>query len=388
MLNSFRHEGAAESLIRSSGALRKRADAARDADGSLDHDVDEAAIDQNIISVSAVQQLRVARDVLQAEAATLADLSRRLDVRFCEAVELIAAMTGDVLVAGLGKAGNIGQKLAATFRSIGCRAHCVHPTDAMHGDLGCLQSGDVLLALSNSGETAELCELAEVVAARGVSVIAITAHAHSRLSQSAHVVLELGRIPEAGLHGLPPTCSTTAMLALGDALALVVAEVRSVSPQDFARHHPGGSLGRRLTSVVEIMRQGDAVRIAPADHTIRDVYTSLSRPGRRPGAVMLVDGNGLLVGLFTDSDLARLLEHRQDAQLDRPISEVMTVRPITVSHDALLEEVVQLLSARRLSELPVVDEQGRPLGLVDITDVIAWLPAEPSDHPVSGNTTT
>jgi arabinose-5-phosphate isomerase len=175
---------------------------------------------------------------------------------------------------------------------------------------------------------------------------------------------------EAGLHGLAPTTSTAAMLAVGDALALVISQVRNFTPQQFAVFHPGGSLGRRLASVKDIMRAGDQVRIASESATIREVFVTLARPGRRTGAVMLVDADGRLSGLFTDSDLARLLEHHRDQQFDRPISEVMTNKPLTISPDAILEEVLQLLGARHVSELPVVDAAGCPVGLIDITDLI------------------
>jgi len=166
------------------------------------------------------------------------------------------------------------------------------------------------------------------------------------------------------------------MLALGDALALVVAQTKGFTPQQFGRLHPGGSLGRRLTPVTEVMRQGDELRIAPETATVREVFIQLSRPGRRSGAVMLIDDFGALSGLFTDSDLARLLERRRDDQLDRPISEVMTAKPLTIHHEAILEEALQLLTTRHLSELPVINTDRKPVGLIDITDVIGLLPAQ------------
>jgi arabinose-5-phosphate isomerase len=166
------------------------------------------------------------------------------------------------------------------------------------------------------------------------------------------------------------------MLALGDALAMVLCQRRRFTPQQFAAVHPGGSLGRRLTPVMELMRRGEDLRIAHEDSTVREVYVKLSRPGRRTGAVMLVDDDGRLTGLFTDSDLARLLEQRRDADLDRPICDVMTATPLTIGADAILEEVVQLLGQRRLSELPVIDDDRRPIGLIDITDLIGLAPVD------------
>jgi len=329
-----------------------------------------AVPEQSIIPASRLAQLREGRDIIDREGQTLLALADRLDVQFCDAVDLLSSCAGNTLVTGIGKAGLIGRKITATLSSTGTRAHFVHPTEALHGDLGCVGPTDVWLMLSNSGETEEVCRLLPLIAARGQAIIAITASNASTLGAAADITIPLGRLVEAGAHGLAPTTSTTAMLAIGDALALVVSQTREFTPQQFAAFHPGGSLGRRLASVKDIMRSGDQVRIARDSCTIREVFVTLSRPGRRSGAVMLVDEEGRLSGLFTDSDLARLLERRRDEQFDRPISEVMTVRPLTVSPDAILEEVLQLLGARHVSELPVIDSSGCPVGLVDITDLI------------------
>ena len=329
-----------------------------------------AVPEQSIVPASHLAQLREAREIIVHEGQALLALARRLDTGFCRAVELLASCRGSTLVTGVGKAGLIGRKIAATLSSTGTRAHFVHPTEALHGDLGCIGPGDVWLMLSNSGETEEICRLLTLVCERGMPVIAITASEASTLGAAADVTVPLGRLVEAGVHGLAPSTSTTAMLAVGDALALVISQVRNFTPQQFAAFHPGGSLGRRLASVKDIMRSGDQVRIAGETSTIREVFVTLSRPGRRSGAVMLVDAEGRLSGLFTDSDLARLLERRRDEQFDRPISEVMTVRPLTIGLDAILEEVLQLLGSRHVSELPVVDAAGCPVGLVDITDLI------------------
>lgn len=329
-----------------------------------------------VVPFSQFEQLRVARGVILQEGHCLQELARRLDTSFCAAVELIAACRGCVIVTGVGKAGLIAKKLVATFCSTGTRSFFLHPTEAFHGDLGCLGRDDVLLAFSNSGESEEVVRLLPSLRQAEVPVVAITAGTHSTLGSQAEVTLCLGQLTEAGLHGLPPTTSTTAMLALGDALAVVVAETRGFTPQQFGRLHPGGSLGRRLSSVQDVMRKGSELRVARQSATVREVLTTLCRPGRRTGAVMLVDTDGRLSGLFTDSDLARLLEQRRDGQLDRPIAEVMTTGPITLSDSAILSEAVQILSQRHLSELPVVDEEGRPAGLLDITDVIGLMPAE------------
>ena len=317
-----------------------------------------------------LEQLREARSILGIEGEAILELSRRLDARFCQAVELLANCRGCTIVTGVGKAGLIGQKVAATLSSTGTRAYFLHPTEAIHGDLGCVGADDVWIIFSNSGETDELTRLLPIVRSQQQPIIAITASDASTLGAEADVAICIGRLIEAGAHGLAPSTSTTAMLAIGDALALVTSQLKQFTPRQFAAFHPGGSLGRRLASVRDLMRPVEQVRVALETATIREVFVRHSRPGRRTGAVILVDEQGRLSGLFTDSDLARLLEQRRDDQFDRPISEVMTVRPLTVGPDAILEEALQLLGAKHVSELPVVDSQGVPLGMIDITDVI------------------
>ena len=330
----------------------------------------ESSAGPSIVPASRLAQLRLARDIIAHEGQTLLGLSRQLDTEFCDALDLLAACCGSAMLTGVGKAGLIARKVAATFSSTGTRAHFIHPTEALHGDLGCVGDDDVWLLFSNSGETEEVCRLLPLIRERRQSIIAVTASNASTLGAEADVTIKLGRLVEAGAHGLAPSTSTTAMLAIGDALALVLSQHRNFTPQQFAVFHPGGSLGRRLASVKDVMRSGEQVRIADDSATIREVFVNHSRPGRRTGAVMLVDGDGRLSGLFTDSDLARLLERRQDEHFDRPISEVMTHKPMTISPEAILEEALQLLGARHVSELPVIDAEGRPIGLIDITDLI------------------
>jgi arabinose-5-phosphate isomerase len=327
-----------------------------------------------VIPFDEFEQLREGREVIRHEAQALAELSRKLDGTFCRAVEYIAGCPGTVVVTGMGKAGLIGRKITATFSSTGTRAQFLHPAEAVHGDIGGVHGDDVVLALSNSGETEELCRLLPIVRRIGCRLIAVTAHETSTLGSAADLTLLLGHVPEACQFGLAPTASTTAMLALGDALALVVSRARGFTREQFALYHPAGSLGQKLKSVREAMRSGEQLRIAPETATIRDVFVDRRKPGRRTGAVMLVDAQGRLSGLFTDSDLARLLENRREDQLDRPIAEVMTVVPKRVAPQAPLAEAIEILSQHRISELPVIDEQGRPVGLVDITDVLALMP--------------
>lgn len=320
------------------------------------------------------EQLRAAREVILQEADALSGLAGRLDTRFCDAAELVQTCRNRIVVTGIGKAGLIGQKLVATFSSTGTQSTFLHPAEAVHGDLGGVDSGDVVLAISNSGETEEVTRLLPVIRQIGAKIVSITATAENTLARGSDVVLEIGRMKEAGDLRLAPSTTTTAMLAMGDALALVVSRLKGFTADDFGRFHPGGSLGRQLTPVPDVMRCGDELRLAEKNETVRETLQRLRSSGRRTGAVLVVDDEGMLVGLFTDSDLARLLEQHRDEQLDLPISDVMTADPTTITEEACLDEAVTLLTDRKISELPVVDEDGRPCGLIDITDVIGLAP--------------
>jgi len=326
--------------------------------------------DADVIPLRDVDQLRDARNIILHEAAALGALADSLDASFCAAVGLIRRTPGCVIITGVGKAGLIGQKIVATLASTGTRAWFLHPTEAVHGDLGCIHDDDIVLALSNSGRSAEVVRLLEPLSQRNIPVIAVTGDTKNPLSRAATVTVCIGQHQEAGALKLAPTTSTTAMLALGDALALSLSHLQGFTARDFAQLHPAGSLGRRLQPVSEVMRTGPELRIADDTRTIRSVIVDQQRPGRRSGAVLLTGANGQLTGIFTDSDLVRLLEKRQDAQLDQPVFEVMTVNPCTVARDALLPTALEVFSTRKLSELPVIDEVGRPVGMIDITDVI------------------
>jgi arabinose-5-phosphate isomerase len=316
------------------------------------------------------EQLREAREILRHEADALQAVSHRLDTTFCEAVALLQKCRGRVLVFGMGKAGLIGRKIAATMCSTGTRAQFLHPADAVHGDLGAMHPDDVVLVLSNSGETDEIVRLLPMIRRFGNPIIALTGREQSTLSRGADVTICLGRLREVGF-GLAPTTSTTAMLAVGDALSLVACRLNGFTPHEFALYHPAGSLGQKIRSVREVMRTDRQLRLASEAETVREVFSGIRKPGRRTGAVMLLNDDGALSGLFTDSDLAKLLENRRDTQLDRPICEVMTRDPFTIQPDALLAEAVELFSTHHLSELPVVNEARCPVGMLDITDVIA-----------------
>lgn len=322
--------------------------------------------------------LREARRIIQSEAAALVCMANQLDHGFTHAVQLVLQTSGCVIVTGVGKAGLIGRKIVATLASTGTRSHFLHPTEARHGDLGCLAPNDLILALSNSGESEEIVSLLPSLQRLQIPVIALTRNSANTLARAATVLLEFGRHDEAGQLGLAPSTSTTAMLAMGDALALVVSQRRGFTADQFSIFHPAGSLGRQLCPVRDVMRKGSQVRIAAESETVRDVMIHLSRPGRRTGAVMLINDQGRLTGLFTDSDLARLFENRRDEQLDQPILHVMTRNPITVQPTVLLPEAIRLMSERKLSELPVIDEQRFPIGMLDITDVLQCV--DPADH--------
>ena len=320
------------------------------------------------------EQLRYAREIVRIEAHTLNQLADRLGETFCRAVELLYHGQGSVIVTGMGKAGLIGQKIAATLASTGTRSHFLHPGEAFHGDLGRIHQDDIVLMLSQSGKTDEVTRLLPSLASFHVPIIAVTGAGDSQLGRAATVTLDLGPVQEACSLGLAPSTSTTAMLALGDALALVTSRMRDFRAEDFARFHPGGSLGRRLSKVEDHMRRLDQCRLAEASRTVREVIVSCTKPGRRTGAIMLTDAAGRLVGLFTDSDLARLFEGRDEQALDHPIQQVMTAEPCTIQPGAMFSDAQRIMAERKISELPVVDAGGRPLGLVDITDMVSLLP--------------
>ena len=320
------------------------------------------------------EQLREAREVIRHEADGLLALSNHLDTRFCEAVELVRGCSGRAIVTGIGKAGIIGQKMTATLSSTGTQAMFLHPAEGVHGDLGCVSAQDVVIAFSNSGETEEVCRVIPIIHQLGAKIVAITASSENRLARAADVVLEIGQLREAGELSLAPSTTTTAMLAMGDALALVVSQAKGFTARDFGTFHPGGSLGRQLTPIREVMRHGDELRIATADETVRGTLQRLRSNGRRTGAILVADQDGVLCGVFTDSDLARLLEQHRDEQLDSAVSEVMTSNPTTLRDNTCLGDAVTLLTERKISELPIVDSVGRPVGLIDITDVIGLAP--------------
>lgn len=314
-------------------------------------------------------------EVLRVEAqaiARLADLmvSPSRAEAFDRAVMAVLQCNGQTVVTGMGKAGLVGQKVSATLASTGTPSFFLHPSEALHGDLGRVRQGDVVLALSNSGETGEVNQVMGAVKKLGVRVIGVTGRADSTLGQHSDVLLDIGRVEEACPMQLAPTASTTVMLALGDALAMAVLEERGFGPRDYARFHPAGSLGRRLLRVDEVMRKGAALPLVSAGVTVADALIETSKTKGRPGASLVVDQDGALAGIFTDGDLRRLLEGGSFERLNQPIDDFMARTPKVLAPDDLAEDAHRLLRENRIDMAPVVDEARRPIGLIDVQDLI------------------
>jgi len=308
--------------------------------------------------------------VIRIEAATIARLEERLDERFSGAVELVLACPGQVVVTGMGKAGLVGQKISATLASTGTPSFFLHPAEALHGDLGRIRTADLVLALSTSGETVEVARLVPVAKRLGTPIVAMTGHPDSTLGSLADCVLDIGVVEEACPLKLAPTASTSAMLALGDALAMVVLAERGFEREDYARYHPAGSLGRALLRVEEVMRKGAELPLVASGTSVADTLLLTSATPGRPGASLVVDGEGRLIGIFTDGDLRRLLEGRRYEKLQAPVDEFMGKAPKTLAPEALAEEAHRLLRENRIDQAPVIDADGRPIGLVDVQDLL------------------
>jgi arabinose-5-phosphate isomerase len=310
--------------------------------------------------------------VIEAEAAAIRTVAVAIDESFQRAVRLILACGGSVLTSGVGKAGHIARKLSATLASTGTPSHFLSATDAVHGDLGSIRRGDIVLILSASGESDEILRLLNLVKKLDHPVIAMTSSASSGLGRAADIVLAFGKVEEACPLGLAPSASTTAMMALGDALALTVMKLRDFSAEDFALFHPAGQIGRKLIRVGEAMtfRRGENLPVASDQLTVAQVLHEVSNIKRRSGAVVLTDAAGKLSGLFADSDLRRLITDDDGSALSRPISTVMTRSPKRISENALASEAMAILRQYRIDELPVVDDQNRPVGLIDVQDLV------------------
>lgn len=308
--------------------------------------------------------LASARRVLRLEAAGIDALAKSLDERFIRALQLLERVTGRVIVTGMGKSGHIARKIAATIASTGTPASFVHPGEASHGDLGMVTEHDAVIALSNSGETAELADLVTYAKRFEIPLIGITGSAASTLAGAADVALVLPDSPEACPMGLAPTTSTTVMLALGDAIAVALLERKGFSADDFHLLHPGGKLGRMLLRVRAIMHSDDAIPIAPGEMAMSEALLIMT--AKSFGCVGIVDDTGRLQGIVTDGDLRR---HMSDNLLSLTAGEVMTPRPRTISPDALASEALGVMNSRSITNLFVV-EDGRPVGIIHVHDCL------------------
>ena len=311
--------------------------------------------------------LQSARRTLDIEARAVAALSVRLDESFAHAVELVLACTGRTVVSGMGKSGHVARKIASTLASTGTPAFFVHPAEASHGDLGMITAQDVMIALSNSGESAELLAIVPLIKREGGRLIAITGSPRSSLAREADVHLDAGVEEEACPLGLAPTASTTAALALGDALAVALLEARGFNREDFARSHPGGALGRRLlTYVRDVMREGDAMPSVPRTAKLSHAILEMSR--KAMGMTAIVDEQARVIGIFTDGDLRRALERPLDVQ-NTPVEQVMSANPRTIHAERLAVEAVKLMEDHRISQVLVVDDASHLIGALNMHDL-------------------
>jgi arabinose-5-phosphate isomerase len=309
--------------------------------------------------------IAVARRVLRTEIAGLSALIDGLDNRFIEAVDLLAATKGRVTVTGMGKSGHIAHKIAATLSSTGTPAQFVHPAEASHGDLGMIALGDAVLALSNSGDTAELSDVVAYTRRFRIPLVAMTRRESSALAEGADIALIVPASEEACPMGLAPTTSTTMMLALGDALAMAMLERKNFSPADFQRLHPGGQLGRQLLTVKDIMHSGNAMPLVALGSGMADAILVMTT--KSFGCVGVTEQNGKLAGIITDGDLRR---HMGDAMLRSTVDKVMNRQPKTIRPQALAAEALGLMNQRAITSLFSVDSERRPLGILHIHDCL------------------
>jgi arabinose-5-phosphate isomerase len=313
--------------------------------------------------------LELARKVLAIEAEAVSALGARLDTRFLDAIGVILACRGRVVVSGVGKSGHIARKIASTLASTGTPAFFLHAAEASHGDLGMITRDDVVLALSNSGQSDELLTIVPLIKRQGAKLIAVTGNPESALAKEADVHLDAGVAQEACPLNLAPTASTTAALALGDALAVALLDARGFDEQDFARAHPGGALGRRLlTHVSDVMRTGDAVPCVPESASFFDVLLEMSKKGM--GMTAVVDSRGAVSGIYTDGDLRRTLEQAPDVR-SLKVSDIMKRGPRTIAPNKLAAEAVELMERHRINQLLVVADTGKLVGALNTHDLLS-----------------
>ena len=319
-------------------------------------------------SFAADRAIRIGRQALEVEARALSELAPRLDATFAEAVRRVLACRGRVAVMGMGKSGHVGRKMAATLASTGTPALFVHPAEAAHGDLGMVTSGDIVLALSNSGESDELNAVLPVLKRLGVPIIAMTGRAGSSLASHADLVLDSAVAEEACPLQLAPTASTTAQMALGDALAVALLDARGFKAEDFARSHPGGALGRKLlTHVRDLMRSGDALPRVAADTPFTELMRTMS--AKALGMAAVVDADDRVLGIFTDGDLRRLVEQGRDLRA-LTAAEVANPNPRTIPAESLAVDAATLMESARITVVLVVEDDRRLVGAISINDLM------------------
>lgn len=316
------------------------------------------------LPMSDAELLTSATTVLRAEGSALHKLAESLTGHFAAAVRLLVNCQGRVIVSGMGKSGHVARKIAATLASTGTPAHFVHPGEASHGDLGMIQKHDVVVALSNSGETAELTDLVAYARRFAIPLIGITSRSHSALAQAADIALILPAEPEVGSLGLAPTTSTTMMLALGDALAVAALECKGFTAEDFRNFHPGGKLGATLLRVADVMHSGTELPLASESANMRDILVIMTE--KRFGCAGIVDQSGHLIGLVTDGDLRR---HMNNNLLDQTATQVMTRNPMVVPPRLLAAEALKVLNDTKRTQLFVV-EDSKPVGILHIHDLL------------------
>jgi len=315
--------------------------------------------------------LNYAREVIEAEADAIMSVAPIVDDSFAEAAQMLYNCSGSVIVSGIGKAGIIGQKISATLASTGTPSHFLHPAEAVHGDLGRLRKNDIVIILSYGGETDEIIRLINLVKELELKLIAITGDRESTLSRHSSVCLCMGQRPEACPLGVAPSVSTACMLAIGDALAFTVMKARNFSVEDYVRFHPGGSLGAKLMTVEQSMmfRPGEKLPIAEVGDTVKQMLEKTSDV-KRHGAVMVVDKDGGLAGIVTDADLRRLMAKDAGKVFELKAGDIMTTDCKKIRADALAAEATAIFHKYRIDELPVVDRDNKPVGLIDVQDIV------------------
>ena len=312
--------------------------------------------------------IKSAKKVLMNESKAIAKLVDKLNSDFGKVISLITKSAGRTIVTGMGKPGFIAQKVSATLSSTGTPSLYLHPAEALHGDLGRVTKEDVIIAFSNSGETEEVIKLLPIIKKIGAKLVAVTGNIKSTLAKNSDFVIDSSVDNEACPMGLAPTTSTTAMLALGDAIAVALLEKKKFQPKDFALYHPGGSLGKRLLlNVGDIMRKKSETPIVKENVKVRNVILKITK--LRAGSASVVNSKGKLVGIFTDGDLRRHLDDGGGI-LNRKVSEVMTKSPVTITADKLAAEGFDILRDKKIDEMPVVDAIGRPVGVLDVQDIL------------------